>query len=226
MSDVHISQEAPICITAPVVTGSGDAEVLQRLTLDLPALLAAAAAAGLLPFAGFVADAVVLTKRVEITSCEVFTNKVLINGVLHKDVLLKVAPVTPVAVPPGTISPADCALAVAMPLDLIIDCPFGACITVPGACPGDTCQIERACVDAERETLISTPTSPFPTTLEEKVCIRLAVKAIRNRQVTILPVEPNICPGAVPEPVCPPTGCLDTGLRSATRVVTGTGATP
>lgn len=210
----EILQVEPICIKAPVVSGFGEGEVLQRLLLDLPSLLAAVA--GLLPFpAAYVADAVVLTKRVEITQCEVFPNKVLINGILHKDVLLKIAPITPVNLTGVQVAPGDCSIAVATPLDLVIDCPFGACITVPGACPGDRCEIERATADAEKEVLINTNADPFPEQLEEKVCIHLAVKTIRDRQVTILPVEPNICPEPTPPPTCPPT---DAGLRSASRL--------
>lgn len=217
MSDATVQQVQPICVNAPVVSGIGDTEILQRLTLDLGGLLTAVA--GLLPFVGgFVADAVLLSKRVEITECDVFTNKVLVNGVLHKDVLLKIAPITPLPLPGVLTSPSDCSVTVAVPVDLVIDCPFGACITVPGACPGDTCQIERACVDAEKDLLINTNGDAFPEVLEEKVCIHLTVKTIRNQQVTILPAEPNICPQPpVPSANCP-TVCPDTGLRSASRL--------
>lgn len=218
VGDLMIKQVEPICIRAPVVSGLGEAEVLQRLVLDLDALISAASATGLLPLTTvYVADAVLLTKRVEITQCDVFRNKVLVNGLLHKDILLKVAPVTPVSLTGVEVTNTDCDITVAFPLDLIIECPFSACVAVPGACPGDTCEIEKACVDAEKEVLVNTDPDPYPEQLEEKVCIQLVVKTIRDRQVTIVPAEVNICPGTEPKPECPPSACGETELRSASR---------
>lgn len=216
----------PICITAPAVAGIGETEVLERIVLDLDALTLAAIAAGLLPTGiGPVIEVVVLSKRVTISECEVFTNKALINGVLHKDLLFKFAAVTLVADLLGiTLTANDCTLAIADTLDLVLDCPFGACVTVPGACPGDTCLVERACVDAEKELLIDTDGDGLADQFEEKVCILLQVKAIRNQQITITPTEPNICPTFTPIPVCPPNPCPNpTGLSSSTFIRRTTG---
>lgn len=221
------AQVEPVCITAPIVSGFGETEVLERIVLDLDELALAAITALLLPTAiGPVVEVVALSKRVTITDCEVFTNKVLINGLLHKDLLFKFAAITLIASLLGIVVTAnDCTVTIADTLDLILDCPFGACITVPGACPGDQCFIETACIDAERETLIDNDADGAADLFEEKVCIRIAVKTIRNQQVTITPTEPNICPGPAPTPVCP-TVCLpQQGLPTSVTVVRGPGGT-
>jgi len=208
---LQVDQPAePICVSAPVVAGAGETEVFEVISLSVPALLAAIAP--LLP-AGLIAptlsEVVVLTKRVTITDCEVFNGKVLVNGVLHKDLLLKILPTTPsTALAAAVIGGTMCVVSAGTPVDLTVDCPFGACITVPGACPGDRCQVELACVDAEKELLIDTTGTGTPSIFEEKVCIRIQVKAIRNQQVTITPTLPNICPTFPPVSVCPPNPCV------------------
>ena len=58
----------PICITAPVVSGSGETEILQRVLIDTEA-----------DFPELV-EVLVLPQRVTITDCEVFTNRVMVNG--------------------------------------------------------------------------------------------------------------------------------------------------
>ncbi len=201
---------APICLSAPVVAGAGETEVFEVISLSIPALLAAIAP--LLPTgiaAPMLSEVVALTKRVTITDCEVFNGKVLVNGILHKDLLLKILPTTPsTALAGAVVGSTMCVLSAGTPVDLAVDCPFGACITVPGACPGDRCQVELACVDAEKELLIDTTGTGVASIFEEKVCIRIQVKAIRNQQVTITPTLPNICPVFVPTSTCPPSPCL------------------
>lgn len=214
---VRPSQAEPICIAAPSVSGIGETEVLERIVIDLVALAAAGAAAGILTTATLEPiEVVVLSKRVTITECEVFTNKILVNGVLHKDLLFKFASLTTVS-ETALLSGGDCTLTLAETLDLVVDCPFGACIPVPGACPGDTCLIENACIEAERELLIDTDGDTIADQFEEKVCILIQAKSIRNRQVTITPNEDNICPGFTPIPDCPTnSACLsNTGLPSS-----------
>lgn len=205
---IRASQVEPICISAPTVSGVGETEVLERIVIDLAALAAAGAAAGILSSATLEAvEVVALSKRISITECEVFTNKVLLNGVLHKDLLFKFATVTQVTEADVLLTSNDCTLTLAETLDLVVDCPFGACIPVPGACPGDTCLVENACVEAEKELLIDLDTDGMADQFEEKVCILLQVKTIRNRQITITPNTDNICPGFTPLPVCPTPPC-------------------
>ncbi|MCG0239752.1 MAG: hypothetical protein L6E13_11370 [Firmicutes bacterium] len=211
-------QEEPVCILAPTVSGLGETEVLERIVIDLAELVLAAVTAGLLP-AGTtsVVEAVTLVKRVTVTECEVFTNKVLLNGILHKDLLLKVGAETPLDLSDTLLTANDCTVQPVATLDLVIDCPFGACITVPGACPGDRCEVELACVDAERDLLIDTNGDGVADQLEEKVCILLRVKTIRNQQITVQPVT-NICPEFTPQPTCPPPSPCLQFLPSSTFV--------
>jgi hypothetical protein len=223
---VRPSQTEPICIAAPSVSGIGETEVLERIVIDLIALAAGGAAAGILTSPALIPiEVVVLSKRVTITECEVFTNKILVNGVLHKDLLFKFASLTEVS-ETALLSGGDCELTLAETLDLVVDCPFGACIPVPGACPGDTCLIENACIEAERELLIDTTGDTIADQFEEKVCILIQAKSIRNRQVTITPNAENICPGFTPIPDCPENSCMsNVGLPSSTFVTRRTGST-
>lgn len=217
--------EEPVCIGAPVCTGIGETEVLERIVLDLEEFTAAAIAAGLLPvgFTGSVVEAVALSKRVVITECEVFTNKVLVNGLLHKDLLFKFAPDTQPDFGPVLLTNTDCTLTLAETVDLVVDCPFGACITVPGACPGDKCEVILACVDAEKELLIDTDADGFADQFEEKVCILIRVKTNRHQMITVQPVT-SICPHFTSNSACPPSPCPDqVGLPSTTFVVRPTG---
>jgi len=204
----------PISIAAPIVSGQGESEVLERIVLDLAELAAAGAAAGLLTSATLVAlEVVALSKRISITECEVFTNKVLINGVLHKDLLFKFAAITQPLATDLSLTGSDCTFILAETLDLVIDCPFGACVPVPGACPGDTCLVQNACVEAEKELLIDTDGDALPDQFEEKVCILLQVQTIRNQAVSITPA--TIIPGP-PTPTCPPSPCpSQVGLPSS-----------
>lgn len=175
--------EEPICIGAPVVSAIGETEVLERIVINLDDFITGAIGAGILDdgFTGDVLEAVVLSKRVTITDCEVFTNRVIVNGCLHKDILFKVAPTTVVA-PPTTIFPtgADCTITFAETVDVVIDCPIAAVISVPGACPGDQCEVVLACVEAERDLLIDTDGDGAADLFEEKVVILIRVRTIRQ----------------------------------------------
>jgi hypothetical protein len=214
--------EEPICIGAPVVSAIGETEVLERIVIDLADFITGAIGAGILPvgFTGDILEAVVLTKRVTITDCEVFQNKVIVNGCLHKDILFKIAPAgaTP---PPTTIFPngADCTITFAETVDVVIDCPIAAVISVPGACPGDQCEVVLACVEAERDLLIDTDGDGTAELFEEKVAILIRVKTIRQQLVTIQPVA-NICPTFPTTTPCPTSPCgTTTGTLPTTTLV-------
>jgi hypothetical protein len=211
----------PICIGAPVVSGLGEDEILERVVVDLTALTAAAITAGILPpgITFRVAEAVVLSKRVSIDECEVFTNKVLVNGTLHKDILFKFVPTTAPILTTGVVTTGDCSAVLARTVDVVLDCPFGACIPVMGACPGDTCVIENACIDAEKDLLIDTNFDTIPELFEEKVCILIQAKTLRQTNITITPTLPNICPPTPTTPACPSPPCPPTvGLPTTTFV--------
>lgn len=184
--DAPTPEAQPICVHLPTIVGIGETEVLERLVLSVPALNAAVAP--LLPTVGsrtILSEVVPLSQGITVTDREVFNGKILLNGTLHKDLLLKYRPImfTP---PPGLVVGAStCMVCPAALVDLSVDCPFGACITVPGACPGDECFIELACVDAIKDLLIDVTGTGTPDFFEERVCIKLQVKAIRSRAVTL-----------------------------------------
>lgn len=198
----------PVCLNAPVISGIGETEVLQRIVLDLAEFTTAAEAAGLLPtgFQGGAIEVVVLAKKVTVTECEVFTNKVLVNGILHKNLLFKFAPDNQPDFSNTLLTNDDCTLLFAETVDLVVDCPFGACIPVPGACPGDRCEIDLACVNAEKELLIDTDGDGAADQFEEKVCILVRVRTVRDRHLTVQPTT-DVCPDFTPIPKCPPDPC-------------------
>lgn len=214
----------PVCLSAAVVAGAGESEVLQRIVLDLGELGAAAISAGVLPgdFLGNALEVVVLSERLEITDCEVFPEKVLVNGMLHKNLLFKLAPVDQPDFTRATLGggcPAN-SLTVAQLLDISIDCPVDACVSVPGACPGDQCVVDLACVDASQERLIDLDGDGLPEQFEEKVCMRIRVSTIGNRQVSVTP-SANRCPQFLPPSKCPATPCLSGtqgGVQSSSTV--------
>jgi hypothetical protein len=192
---IRLNQEESLCITAPVVSGIGETEILKRITIAIVNQ----------PPDMVLAEVLVLSKQITITDCEVFNNKVLVNGTLKK-LLHPVFSPFPV---PGVTS-SDCELTVgSSPFTAILRCNISACIPVPGACPGDQCVVEEACITAEQDFLIDENNDQIPDRFEEKLCIRIRVKTIRNQQVTISPETPSICPevstlAPCPAPPCPP----------------------
>lgn len=175
----------PVCVQVNRVTGIGEDECFITCTIDLQT-------------SDPVFDVVPLTKEVRIDQCEVFCDKVLINGTLHKELLLKEEDDTG----------GDCATVACSPFNpqrircgdvkhLTLDIPFGCCIRVPGARPGDTCQIERAEVDAEKDELVL-DMSGFVDSIIEKTCIHVVVRCIRQEQMTLSGEHRNVCPQLPP----------------------------
>jgi len=207
-------QPAPVCISAPVVSGTGSEEVLERVVISIPNLITAAGA--LLPVgATTVVEVVVLSKRVIPQRVTVMSNKVLIDAILHKDLLFKV--LAPGVDTSAVVTSGDCTATLAATLDVVLDCPFGICVPVPGACPGDIAQV-RFCIEAEQENLIAPTLGATPTLFEEKVCIRADVVTLRPTNITITPTEPSVCPDPTqpttpcPTPICPTTVGLPTSV--------------
>lgn len=171
-------------VPAATVSGVGETEVLERILIDLGALAQGGHAAGILSRADLTAiEVVALSKPVTITECEVFANKVLVSGVLHEDLLFKFKAATSVS--EALLTANDCALTLTEPLNLAVDCRFTAWIRVPGACPGDTCLIEKASVEAEKERLIDTDRDSVADQFEETVCISIKAKTVRTRQISL-----------------------------------------
>lgn len=218
-------QPEPICIAAPVVSGTGSDEVLERVVIDLPALLAEVSAASvLLSGATTVVEVVVLSKRVIPQRVTVMTNKVLIDAILHKDLLFKVLADVNAA---SSIITGDCTATVAETFDLVLDCPVGICVPVPGACPGDIAQV-RFCIEAEQENLIAPTLGATPTQFEEKVCVRADVVTLRPTNITVTPTEPSVCP-TLPDPTntCPTPACpTSVGLPTSVVITSTPGIIP
>ncbi|HEY3368239.1 MAG TPA: hypothetical protein VGK74_24570 [Symbiobacteriaceae bacterium] len=213
---IRLSQVAePICIGAPVISGAGSDEVLERVVIAIPPLLAAAAA--LLPVGALtVVEVVVLSKKIIPQRCTIMNNKAIVDAILHKDLLFKIA--APAVVATGVVTSGDCAATIAVTLDVVLDCPFGICVPVPGACPGDLCQV-NFCIEAEQENLIAPTPGATPTLFEEKVCVRADVTAIRQMPITITPTLPTICPPGPAVTPCPTPQCTSTvGLPTSTLV--------
>lgn len=221
---IRLSQVEPICIGAPVVSGTGSDEVLERVVIAIPPLLAGAGA--LLP-AGLVTvvEVVVLSKKVIPQRVTVANNKALIDAILHKDLLFKIA--VPATTTTGIITSGDCTATIAATLDVVLDCPFGICVPVPGACPGDVASVSF-CIEAEQENLIAPTIGAAPTLFEEKVCIRADVVALRPTNLTITPTSPTICPpvGPVTTPCPTPTCSSSVGLPTSTLITSTPGLIP
>lgn len=214
---IRLSQTAdPICISAPVVSGTGSDEVMERVLIAIPALLTGAGA--LLPAGAVtVVEVVVLSRRIIPQRVTVMNNRAMIDGVLHKDLLFKVA--APAATTTGVITTGDCVATIAATLDVVVDCPFAMCVPVPGACPGDVAQV-NFCIEADIENLIAPSATAAPTVFEERVCIRADVVALRPGSVTITPSLPNICApvGPVTTPCASPACDNSVGLPTSVLV--------
>ena len=221
---IRLSQvPEPICIGAPVVSGTGSDEVLERVVISIPALITGAGT--LLPVgAATVVEVVVLSKTVIPQRVTVMNNKALIDAILHKDLLFKI--IAPAATTTGVITSGDCTATIAATLDVVLDCPFGICVPVPGACPGDIAQV-NFCIEAEQENLIAPTIGATPTLFEEKVCIRADVVALRPTNVTITPTLPTVCPPGPATTPCPTPSCSSqVGLPTSVLVTSRPGIIP
>lgn len=189
------SSQKNLCIKAATVNGTGQAEVLLRITITTAGLLANLPVPLPVPIPGLRAvGVVVLDKQVTFTQCDVFTDKALVNGTLTKDLLVKFGTGTPL--PAGVVQPADCTAEPEILVPVRVTCPFAASVTVPGALPGQSCEIEFS-VDAEQDLLVDTTGDGIPDLVEEKVSIHLTVTALGEARIAVPPVP---CP--VPTPTC------------------------
>lgn len=82
--------------------------------------------------------------------------------------------------------------------DIDISTPFACCLDTPGSRFDDRFQIEFAFVAVQRDFVGIPPRDLSPVEdidkFWEKVCIRIGIKILRDVQVTLEAVEPNICP--------------------------------
>lgn len=157
----------PACIQVPVVVGIGSCQVPVNCQVSL---------------AGNAIEIDHIQKSVEIlpAASKVIDGEVIIDGILHKDVVYK-----------KKVNQTACG-----PLRYcLVDTPFHCLVTVPYARKGDDLQVESVGVVGELNRL-DPPTcrDPGRTPLREKDVVRLVVLVTRTRQMTVQTLHPGVCP--------------------------------
>jgi len=177
--------EEKICIKVPKVVGRNDTQILVEAVIPFPPEYPAVA----------IKD---IQKEVKDLKIFVCNDKVLINGVLHKNInfktfedeLEKVCKCEFIDVYFGNV------------MHVGADIPFAGFIEVPGAKKGDGFQVEFAGVeDCCEVDILEDPVcvkedksiTAFKR-LREKVIIKIDLKVLREVQITVKPEECNICP--------------------------------
>lgn len=138
-----------------------------------------------------------ITKEVTELDLCICKDKVLVNGKLHKNINYKTL---------DTCGKVKCCC---NELDLYygdvkhvsVTIPFNGYINLPGARPGDKCEVEFAGVEdgCEEDVLIDhcyiKGFAPrVYKKVREKVIVKIDVKVLRHVQITVDPKMPNICP--------------------------------
>lgn len=166
------------CIKVPEVVGRNSSQVLIESVISFPELFPAVE----------VKD---ITKEVKSLLVHVCKNKVLINGVLHKNINYKTFE--------GEMKCGKLDTFFGDVRHVGVDIPFATYIDVPGAKPGDKYQVEFAGVEDGCE--IDILEDPIPKCsvkaykkLREKVVVKVDIKVLREVQITVSPEQCNICP--------------------------------
>lgn len=141
-------------------------------------------------------------KKVEITDCEVIRGKVIIIGQVVKNIPFK------------TRSSDDCSSGqskgVGRPVRVICGdirhctafIPFKLFIEIPGACPGDDCEILEACVLGEIDKLIDDDCDGLFDRLVETIDIHVTVRVTRKKLVKVPGVKAPVVTRQIPFSVC------------------------
>jgi len=138
-----------------------------------------------------------IMKEVKELILSVCTDKVLINGKLHKNINYKTLEST------GKYKCGceDLDLSYGSVKHVSVDIPFSGLIDIPGARPGDTVEVEFAGVeDCCEIDMLKDPyftkgcKIPVFKKLKEKVIVKIEVKVLRHVQITVDHQTPNICP--------------------------------
>lgn len=138
-----------------------------------------------------------IQKTVKDLIIHVCKDKVLINGILHKNINYKTYE-------------SDCDFDYCCGKydsfygsirHIGVNIPFACFIEVPGACPGDDFEVEFAGVEDCCEIDILEDPEQLPKScmkaykkLREKVIVKIDLKVLRHIQITVKPEEHNICP--------------------------------
>lgn len=172
------------CVKVPEVIGRNHCQILLETEI---------------PFApGYPAlDIKDIMKDVRDLVMSVCTDKVLINGKLHKNINYKTFDCT------GRVKChcEDLEVVYGDVRHVGIDIPFAGYIDIPGARPGDYVEVEFAGVeDACELDMLKDPCYvrgckyPVYKKLKEKVIVKIDVKVLRPVQITVDPERKNICP--------------------------------
>jgi len=149
-------------IKVPVVINTGSAQIL--VVTEIP----------LTPPAFEIKD---IDKEVIVEQCKAITDKVIINGILRKNINFK------------TFESEDTFDNVSRVCGDVRHCtveiPFSLYIDVPGAMEGDDCQIEDAFVEGEKDELLNPTEQGTFETLLEKAVVKIEVKVTRTDQIDV-----------------------------------------
>lgn len=166
------------CIKVPEVIGRNSTQVLIESVICFPEHFPAVEIKDII-------------KKVKNLSVHVCKNKVLINGVLHKNINYKTFE--------GEIKCGKLESFFGDVKHIGVDMPFATYIDVPGAKPGDKYQIEFAGVEDGCEVDILEDPVPKCSVkaykkLREKVIVKIDLKVLREVQITVCPEKCDICP--------------------------------
>lgn len=171
------------CIKVPEVVGRNSCQVLLECTVPFPCQYPAVE----------IKDVMKNVKDLFIKVCK---NKVLINGILHKNINYK-------TFEDSMKDKCDCHYNTFYGdvKHVSVEIPFNCFIEVPGAMPGDDYQIEFAGVEDCCEVDILEEPFCVPSTnviaykkVKEKVIVKIDLKVLRYVQITVKPECCNICP--------------------------------
>lgn len=138
-----------------------------------------------------------IKKKVKDLNIKVCKNKVLINGVLHKNINYKTLEKT-------HSYKHDCQsyrIKYGNVKHVAVDLPFSCYIEIPGAREGDYYEVEYAGVEDSCEIVKMLEPVKYRDCcitlykkMKEKCIVKIDIKVLRHCQITILPNKPNICP--------------------------------
>lgn len=177
-------KERKICIKVPEVIGRNDTEILVEAVIPFPPESPAVE----------IKDVQKEVRDIKIFICK---NKVLINGVLHKNINFK----TFEEHLENVCKCEDITGFFGDVRHVAVNIPFAGFIEVPGARAGDDFQVEFAGVEdmcevdiLEDPVILSKENIVAFKKVREKVIVKIDVKVLREVQITVKPEEFNICP--------------------------------
>lgn len=164
----------------PILMGEGEGQVLEEVEVTFPS------------------PAVEIdepTKRVEVTRCEVIPGKVIVIGRVIKNIPFKTRG-------NETTVPGDGGRRVRVVSGdvrhLTLFIPFKLFIEIPGAMPGDTCEVTQACIRGEVDTLMDDNNDGLFERLVETIDIDVQVRVVRDQVVNVSGARRSLMTNFVP----------------------------